>query len=127
MSTPASFFVKLRQPVFGAPLNPLAPQTRQHIALIAFLAWMGLGADGLSSSAYGPEQSFIALGEHTELGLYLALAAALTVFIIANAYTQVIELFPTVRIASACNTAGRKKMIPHRAGHSHRRWSFAPR
>lgn len=63
--------------------------------LIAFLAWVGLGADGLSSSAYGPEQSFIALGEHTHLGLYLAIATALTVFVIAAAYTQVIELFPS--------------------------------
>ena len=95
MSLPLSFFAKLRQTLFGAPLNPLAPQTRQHIALIAFLAWVGLGADGLSSSAYGPEQSFIALGEHTHLGLYLALATALTVFVIAAAYTQVIELFPS--------------------------------
>ena len=95
MNTPLSWFAKLRLTLFGAPLNPLAPQTRQHIALIAFLAWVGLGADGLSSSAYGPEQSFIALGEHTHLGLYLALATAITVFVIAAAYTQVIELFPS--------------------------------
>ena len=95
LSTPVSFFAKFRQTVFGAPLNPLAPQTRQHIVLIAFLAWVGLGADGLSSSAYGPEQGFIALGEHTHLGLYLAIATALTVFVIAAAYTQVIELFPS--------------------------------
>ncbi len=95
LSTPLSFFEKFRQTLFGAPLNPLAPQTRQHIVLIAFLAWVGLGADGLSSSAYGPEQSFIALGGHTQLGLYLALATALTVFVIAAAYTQVIELFPS--------------------------------
>ena len=32
-----------------------------------FLAWVGLGADGLSSSAYGPEEAFRALGEHTYL------------------------------------------------------------
>ncbi len=35
------------------------------------------------------------MGEHTQLGLYLALATAVTVFIIALAYNQVIELFPT--------------------------------
>jgi len=35
------------------------------------------------------------LGTHTQLGLYLALATALTVFIIALAYNQVIELFPS--------------------------------
>ena len=56
---------------------------------------MGLGADGLSSSAYGPEEAFKALGAHTHLGLYMALATAATVFIISLAYNQVIELFPT--------------------------------
>lgn len=65
------------------------------MVLVAFLAWIGLGADGLSSSCYGPEEAFLALGTHTQLGLYLALATALTVFIIALAYNQVIELFPS--------------------------------
>jgi amino acid transporter len=86
---------KLRQFIIGAPLDPLKPETRQHIVLIAFLAWVGLGADGLSSSAYGPEQAFLALGNHTHLGLYMAAATALTVFVIAIAYNQVIELFPS--------------------------------
>ena len=85
----------LRRKLFGAPLDPLDKKTRQHIALVAFLAWVGLGADGLSSSCYGPEEAFRALGSHTHLGLYLALATAVTVFIIALAYNQVIELFPT--------------------------------
>ena len=44
-------YEKLRQLVIGAPLDPLSQRTRQHIALVAFLAWVGLGADGLSSSA----------------------------------------------------------------------------
>lgn len=70
------------------------PETRRHIALIAFFAWVGLGADGLSSSAYGPEEAYVALGEHTELGLFLAAATVVTVFIISLAYNQVIELFP---------------------------------
>lgn len=65
------------------------------MVLVAFLAWIGLGADGLSSSNYGPEEAFLALGTHTHLGLYLALATALTVFIIALAYNQVIEFFPS--------------------------------
>lgn len=86
---------KLRHRFFGAPLDPLDKKTRHNIALVAFFAWVGLGADGISSSCYGPEESFRALGEHTHLGLYLALATALTVFIIALAYNQVIELFPT--------------------------------
>src|SRR5947199_321386 len=88
-------YEKLRRLVIGAPLDPLSQRTRQHIALVAFLAWVGLGADGLSSSAYGPEETFRALGSHTHLGLYMALATAVTVFVIALAYNQVIELFPT--------------------------------
>ena len=59
------------------------------------LAWIGLGADGLSSSCYGPEEAFLALGDHRNLGLYMAVATAVTVFIIAVAYNQVIELFPS--------------------------------
>ncbi|MDE1990480.1 MAG: APC family permease, partial [Betaproteobacteria bacterium] len=85
---------KISEVLLGPPRDPLAPETRQHIALIAFFAWVGLGADGLSSSAYGPEEAFKALGTHTHLSLYLALATALTVFLISTAYNQVIELFP---------------------------------
>ena len=88
-------FTNLRRRLFGRPLDPLDTKTRRHIALAAFFAWVGLGADGISSSCYGPEEAFRALGEHTGLGLYLALATAATVFIIALAYNQVIELFPT--------------------------------
>lgn len=85
---------RLRQAVIGKPRDPMDPNTRRHIALIAFFAWVGLGADGLSSSAYGPEEAYVALGEHTELGLFLAAATVVTVFIISLAYNQVIELFP---------------------------------
>ena len=88
-------FEKLREFIIGAPRDPLNPETRRHIALIAFFAWIGLGADGLSSSCYGPEEAYLALGPHTHLGLYLALATAATVFIISLAYNQVIELFPS--------------------------------
>ena len=90
-----SAFLNLRRRLFGKPLDPLDTKTRRHIALAAFFAWVGLGADGISSSCYGPEEAFRALGEHPHLGLYLALATAATVFIIALAYNQVIELFPT--------------------------------
>jgi amino acid transporter len=64
------------------------------LSLIPILAWIGLGADGLSSSAYGPEEAFKALGEHTYLAILLALATALTVFIISYAYSRIIEHFP---------------------------------
>lgn len=85
---------RLKRLFLGAPLDPLSPKVRQHIALAAFLAWVGLGADGLSSANYGPEEAFLALGQHTHLALYLAVATGLTVFIIAFSYNQVIELFP---------------------------------
>lgn len=64
------------------------------MSLVAFLAWVGLGADGLSSSSYGPEQAFKALGEHTYLAVFLAIAVAATVFIISWSYTRIIEEFP---------------------------------
>lgn len=86
---------KIREIILGKALDPLKSETRHSMALVAFLAWVGLGADGLSSSSYGPEETFRALGTHTHLGLYMALATAVTVFIIALAYNQVIELFPT--------------------------------
>jgi amino acid transporter len=86
---------KIRELVLGKALDPMQGETRHSMALVAFLAWVGLGADGLSSSAYGPEETFRALGAHAHLGLYMAIATALTVFIIALAYNQVIELFPT--------------------------------
>src|SRR5437870_5826181 len=90
-----SGLANLRQRLFGKPLDPLDTKARRHIALVAFFAWVGLGADGISSSCYGPEEAFLALGANSDLGLYLALATAVTVFIIALAYNQVIELFPT--------------------------------
>src|SRR5947199_8429456 len=86
---------KVTEIIFGAPLDSLSKATRWHVVLVAVLAWIGLGADGLSSSCYGPEEAFLALGEHRQLGLYLAIATGVTVFIIAVAYNQVIELFPS--------------------------------
>jgi amino acid transporter len=90
------------------------------MSLVAFLAWVGLGADGLSSSAYGPAEAFKALGhwnegapgacekdapaalaakctfvaDHAYLALFLAIAIAATVFIIAWSYRRIIEEFP---------------------------------
>ncbi len=85
----------LRRLIIGPARNPMSPEARHSLTLVAFLAWVGLGADGLSSSTYGPEEAFMALGHHTGLALFLALATAMTVFVIAMAYNQVIELFPT--------------------------------
>src|SRR5262249_7243676 len=67
----------------------------QHLALIAFFAWVGLGSDGLSSSCYGPQEAFLQLGAHRHLALYLVITTVLTVFLISASYSQIIELFPS--------------------------------
>src|SRR6185437_16701765 len=64
----------LKEIVFGKPRDLEDPRIFHNVSLIAFLAWVGLGADGLSSSAYGPEEAFKALGQHTFLAIFLALA-----------------------------------------------------
>lgn len=83
-----------RRRLLGAPRDVLDPSTYRHISLVAVLAWVGLGADGLSSSAYGPDEAFRALGRHSYLAVALALATALTVLVISVAYSQIIARFP---------------------------------
>jgi amino acid transporter len=84
----------VRRWLVGRPRSVEDPGVFHHVSLVAFLAWVGLGADGLSSSSYGPEESFKALGSHVSLAPFLALATALTVVIIAAAYSRIIEHFP---------------------------------
>src|SRR5436305_4753296 len=86
---------RVRRAILGAPRDVSDTSHLHKMSLIAFLAWVGLGADGLSSSAYGPEEAFRALGVHTYLAGGLALATALTVLIISISYTRIIEQFPT--------------------------------
>jgi amino acid transporter len=90
----SNFLLKLVRAIIGSPKQLKDPQMFHKISLIPILAWIGLGADGLSSSAYGPEEAFKALGEHTYLAVFLGLATALTVFIISYAYSRIIEHFP---------------------------------
>jgi len=103
--------------IFGAAKNLRDPQVFHHMSLVAFLAWVGLGADGLSSSAYGPEEAFKALGHWQDLrpggcgadatvqtcrfvpdfgylAVFLAAAIAATVFVISWGYRRIIEEFP---------------------------------
>ncbi len=89
-----SFFERIRRSFIGAPRNINEPSLFHKISLIPILAWIGLGADGLSSSSYGPEEAFKALGPHTYLAIFIAIATAFTVFIIAYAYSRIIEHFP---------------------------------
>ncbi len=87
--------MSLRERLFGRKKDFRDPSIFHHVSLIAFLAWVGLGADGLSSSAYGPEEAFKSLGEgHRYMAVFLAIAVALTVFIISYGYTRIIEQFP---------------------------------
>jgi amino acid transporter len=82
----------------GRPRDFKDPGVFHKISLVAFLAWVGMGADGLSSSAYGPDESFRSLLEHgntTYLAVFMALATALTVFVMSYAYSRIIEHFPT--------------------------------
>ncbi|HET6923617.1 MAG TPA: APC family permease, partial [Anaeromyxobacteraceae bacterium] len=85
---------RLRRALLGKPRDLLDPRTYRHISLVALLAWVGLGADGLSSSAYGPDETFRALGEHRYLAVALALATAVTILVISVAYSQIIKRFP---------------------------------
>ena len=81
--------------LIGGGKNVRDPRIFQRLSLIAFFAWVGLGADGLSSSNYGPQEAFLSLGDHRHLALYLALMTAVTVITISASYSQIIELFPT--------------------------------
>src|SRR5476649_2443175 len=85
---------KFKEIVFGKPRDIKDPQIFHSVSLVAFLAWVGLGADGLSSSAYGPDEAFRALGPHTHLSPFLVLMTAITIFVISIAYSNLIEHFP---------------------------------
>jgi amino acid transporter len=93
-ASPRRPLARLRTLLFGPPRDVQDPHTHHSISLIALLAWVGLGADGLSSSAYGPDEAFRALGEHGYLAIALAGATAITVLVISIAYSQIINRFP---------------------------------
>ena len=78
----------------GRPRSVEDPSVFHKVSLVTLLAWVGLGADGLSSSSYGPEEMFRALGSHTSLAVGLAVATAFTVLVIALSYSKIIEHFP---------------------------------
>ena len=85
---------RLRRVVIGPPRDFGDRSLFHRLSLIPFLAWVGLGADGLSSSSYGPEEAYRTLGEHTYLAVILALMVSLTILIISAAYARIIEQFP---------------------------------
>lgn len=86
--------MNLKELVLGAPKSPLDPKAFERLALAAFLAWVGLGADGLSSSCYGPAEIFDVLGKHRALAPILILAIGVTVAVLSAGYASTIESFP---------------------------------
>lgn len=85
---------KIRAFIFGQPRDLKDKNIFHKLSLIPILAWVGLGSDGLSSSAYGPEEAFRALGEHRYIAVFIALATIFTVSIISYCYSKIIEHFP---------------------------------
>ena len=85
---------RVRRLIIGPPRDVSDPQIFHHLSLVAFLAWVGLGADGLSSSAYGPEEAYKALGPHAHLSIILVAMTAVTIAVISIAYSNLIQHFP---------------------------------
>jgi amino acid transporter len=86
---------RLKTLLIGKPRDLQDQSIFKHVSLIAFFAWIGLGADGLSSSCYGPPEAFGNLHEHRFLAVFLAIAIAATIFIISACYSHIIEAFPS--------------------------------
>ncbi|MFI5357671.1 MAG: APC family permease, partial [Opitutales bacterium] len=87
--------MKLRSLFFGRARSLGDENLFHHVSLIAIMAWVGLGSDGMSSSCYGPEEAYKALGGHPALSLFVALATVGTIIAICASYSQVIAEFPT--------------------------------
>ncbi len=85
----------LRSLFVGRARSLSEPGLFHKVSLIAVFAWVGLGADGLSSSCYGPEETFKALGANPHLAVFVALASVVTIVAICASYSQIIALFPT--------------------------------
>ncbi|WP_243349865.1 APC family permease [Parabacteroides sp. FAFU027] len=85
---------KLKDAVIGNTRDLTDSSTFSRISLIVFLAWVGLGADALSSSCYGPEEIYKTLGAHINLSIIVGLLTTATIFIISTSYSQIIRLFP---------------------------------
>ncbi len=91
---PPSLWERLRAALIGRAKDLQDHSLFHKLALVPVLAWVGMGADGLSSSAYGPEESFKTLADNLYLVPFVVLASMLTILIISVAYSRVIEHFP---------------------------------
>lgn len=89
-----SLLRRLRHVLIGRSRELTEHGLFHKLSLVALLAWVGLGADGLSSSCYGPEEAYKVLLAHPALAVFVALMAAATVTVICASYAQIIGLFP---------------------------------
>jgi amino acid transporter len=86
---------RLRALVIGKPRSLSDRSVFHQLSLIAFFAWVGMGADGMSSSCYGPAEAFLELRAHPHLAFFVALGTAVTIFVISASYCHIIDLFPS--------------------------------
>lgn len=78
------------------PARDLSDHRLFHrLSLVAVLAWVGLGADGLSSSCYGPEEIYKTVASYPALSIFVALGAVITIVVLCASYRQIIARFPT--------------------------------
>lgn len=89
-----SFWGRLKAVVVGRPRDLTDRSLFHKLSLVAVLAWVGLGADGLSSSCYGPEETYKALADHPALTLLIAGMCVGTIAVLCASYRQIIDLFP---------------------------------
>jgi amino acid transporter len=91
---PQTIWDKIWHGLLGRARDPHDPNLAHQLSLVAFLAWVGLGVDGLSSSAYGPDEAYRVLVQAPYLAIALALATGFTIFVISFAYGKLVEHFP---------------------------------
>lgn len=90
-----NFFRSVKHVFIGRSRDLTEHGLFHKLSLVAILAWVGLGADGLSSSCYGPEETYKVLLAHPPLALFVAAMSAVTIALICASYAQIIALFPS--------------------------------
>ena len=89
-----TLFARISRLIVGGARSVHDPHIYHSISLAAFFAWVGLGADGLSSSCYGPSEAFLSLSTYPRLAIFVALGTVVTIAVISSCYSKIIELFP---------------------------------
>ena len=89
-----TFYEQLKNTLIGRAKTIQDKGLFHKLTLVAFFAWIGLGADGVSSSCYGPEEAFRNLQGHPSLAIFVAFGTVFTIVIISSSYNQIVRLFP---------------------------------